>query len=83
MLDAPAAVEPGLDTPPDEPKTTTTWRQRMHGMHVTGTQRALVLTALGGLLIAGGIVLVRWDELREPDGSPEPVGGRLQPALAD
>ncbi len=67
MLDAPAAVEPGLDTPPDEPKTTTTWRQRMHGMHVTGTQRALVLTALGGLLIAGILTVM-------PEGALGPAG---------
>ena len=58
MLDAPPAVEQGLDTPADAPKTTTTWRQRMHGMHATGTQRALVLTALGGLLIAGVLTVI-------------------------
>lgn len=67
MLDAPPAVEQGLDTPPDAPKTTTTWRQRMHGMQATGTQRALVLTALGGLLIAGVLTVL-------PDGSLGPTG---------
>ncbi|WP_061010122.1 septum formation family protein [Mycolicibacterium mucogenicum] len=67
MLDAPPAVEQGLDTPADAPKTTTTWRQRMHGMHATGTQRALVLTALGGLLIAGVLTVI-------PDGSLGPTG---------
>lgn len=51
MLDAPTAVELDLTTDPD-PSTTTTlpwWRR----LHATGTQRALVLTALGGLLVAG------------------------------
>ena len=67
MLDAPPAVEQGLDTPADAPKTTTTWRQRMHGMQATGTQRALVLTALGGLLIAGVLTVI-------PDGSLGPTG---------
>ncbi|MUL46570.1 hypothetical protein FZI85_11355 [Mycobacterium sp. CBMA293] len=67
MLDAPAAVDLGSDPDPDAPKTTASWWRRMQAMHVTGTQRALALSALGGLLIAGILTVL-------PDGSLGPSG---------
>jgi predicted heme/steroid binding protein len=49
MLDAPPAAEPGLDAA-EQPPTRTAWWQ---SLQATPTRRALLLTALGGLLIAG------------------------------
>lgn len=49
MLDAPERVEP----PADEAKSPTTKVTWWRSLHATSTRRALLLTALGGLLIAG------------------------------
>ena len=49
MLDAPLAAEPGLDAAEQPPKRTAWWQS----LQATPTRRALLLTALGGLLIAG------------------------------
>jgi predicted heme/steroid binding protein len=48
MLDAPPAMEPGPDAT-QRPSTTAWWQ----GLNAKPTRRGLLLTALGGLLIAG------------------------------
>ncbi|MDR3661989.1 MAG: septum formation family protein, partial [Mycobacterium sp.] len=63
MLDAPTAVEPDLSTEPDEPQKTPRWWQ----LHATATQRALLLTAIGGLLVAGVLTVL-------PEGAYTPSG---------
>lgn len=53
MLNAPTAPEPGPGPAPDEadePSTRPAWWQ---SLHAASTRRGLLLTALGGLLIAG------------------------------
>lgn len=55
MLDAPTAVELGLTTHPDAPKTTL---RRWQGMHASPAQRGLILAALGGLLVAGVLTVL-------------------------
>jgi predicted heme/steroid binding protein len=55
MLDAPTAAEPGPATPPDAPQTTTRW---WRSMHASPAQRGLMLAALGGLLVAGVLVVL-------------------------
>ena len=49
MLDALPATEPGLDAAEHPPKRTAWWQS----FQATATRRGLLLTALGGLLIAG------------------------------
>ena len=49
MLDLPSATEPGVDDAERPPSKPPWWRS----LQSDGTRRALLLTALGGLLIAG------------------------------
>jgi predicted heme/steroid binding protein len=49
MLDAPPATEPDPDTAAQPPERTAWWQS----FQATATRRVLLLTALGGLLIAG------------------------------
>ena len=68
MLDAPDHPEPFLDEAQASPKPVSRWRRALSvSSPLSPTRRALLLTALGGLMIAGVITVL-------PDSA---AGGRL------
>ena len=73
MLDAPSATETGLDAAEAPPKRAPWWQS----LQATPTRRGLLLTALGGLLIAGLITaLPRTVDVAGPLAATSALGPR-------